>query len=305
MPRAFLSLGSNLGDRLALLREALERLARLEAVEIVGASPLYEAEPWESEPGRTRDETRWYLNCVVAVETTLPPRALLERVQAIETALGRTRPSGTPEARRFAARTLDIDILLYGREVVSVPDDLHIPHLLLAERAFVLRPLADLAPDVEHPTLYRTIRDRGRRRAGLGRAHVSRRARGLVERHGGAHGPRTRAAPPARGIPDRPLARRSRGHAARGSRTRDGVSRRHRQVEDLQGEGTVARVAARLQAVMNERFSDASDEELGQRLRAELPRYAAPARLSAAIVEAVAPPRRSAWLAPAVAASPP
>jgi len=134
MPRAFLSLGSNLGDRLALLREALERLARLEAVEIVGASPLYEAEPWESEPGRTRDETRWYLNCVVAVETTLPPRALLERVQAIETALGRTRPSGTPEARRFAARTLDIDILFYGREVVSVPDDLHIPHLLLAER---------------------------------------------------------------------------------------------------------------------------------------------------------------------------
>ncbi len=159
MPRAFLSLGSNLGDRLALLREALERLARLEAVEIVGASPLYEAEPWESEPGRTRDETRWYLNCVVAVETTLPPRALLERVQAIETALGRTRPSGTPEARRFAARTLDIDILFYGREVVSVPDDLHIPHLLLAERAFVLRPLADLAPDFEHPTLYRTIRE--------------------------------------------------------------------------------------------------------------------------------------------------
>src|SRR5438552_3504787 len=126
---------------------------------IVGASPRYEAEPGESEPGRTRDETRWYLNCVVAVETTLPPRALLERVQAIETALGRTRPSGTPEARRFAARTLDIDILFYGREVVSVPDDLHIPHLLLAERAFVLRPLADLAPDFEHPTLYRTIRE--------------------------------------------------------------------------------------------------------------------------------------------------
>src|SRR5207244_4422523 len=83
--------------------------------------------------------------------------------------------------------------------------------------------------------------------------------------------PRARAAPPARGIPDRPLARRSRGHAARGSRARDGVSRRHRQVEDLQGEGAVARVAARLQAVMNERFSDASDEELGRRLRAERP----------------------------------
>ena len=159
MTRVFLSLGSNLGDRLGLLRAAWERLARLEGVEVVGTSRLYEAEPWESEPGRTRDETRWYLNCVVAVETTLPPRALLERVQAIETALGRTRPTGTPEARRFAARTLDIDILFYGHEVVSVPDDLHIPHLLLAERAFVLWPLADVAPDLEHPTLYRTVRE--------------------------------------------------------------------------------------------------------------------------------------------------
>src|SRR2546429_10007006 len=106
MPRAFLSLGSNLGDRLALLREALERLARLEAVEIVGASPLYEAQPWESEPGRTRDETRWDLNCVVAVETTLPPPALLEQGQAIETAPGRTRPSGHPQAQRLAAPAL-------------------------------------------------------------------------------------------------------------------------------------------------------------------------------------------------------
>src|SRR5437879_12955025 len=106
MPRAFLSLGSNLGDRLALLREALQRLARLEAVDFVGASPLYEAEPWESEPGRTLDETRWYLNCVVAVETTLPPRALLEPVQAIETAPGRTRHRGTPEAPPCSATTL-------------------------------------------------------------------------------------------------------------------------------------------------------------------------------------------------------
>src|SRR5207245_11074802 len=132
---------------------------RQEAVQVVRAARRDEAEPGDGEPGRRRDETSWYLNCVIAVETTLPPRALLERVQAIETALGRTRPAGTPEARRFAARTLDIDILFYGREVVSVPDDLHIPHLLLAERAFVLRPLADLAPDFEHPTLYRTVRE--------------------------------------------------------------------------------------------------------------------------------------------------
>ena len=77
----------------------------------------------------------------------------------METELGRRRPSGAPEAGRFAPRTLDIDILFYGDQVVSVPDDLHIPHLLLAERAFVLRPLADVAPELEHPTLYRTVRE--------------------------------------------------------------------------------------------------------------------------------------------------
>jgi len=80
-------------------------------------------------------------------------------VQAIEEALGRVRPAGTPETRRFTPRTLDIDILFYGDEVISGPDDLHVPHLLLAERAFVLRPLADVAPDLEHPTLYATVRE--------------------------------------------------------------------------------------------------------------------------------------------------
>ncbi|MBI2159817.1 MAG: 2-amino-4-hydroxy-6-hydroxymethyldihydropteridine diphosphokinase [Candidatus Rokubacteria bacterium] len=159
MARVYLSLGSNLGDRRALLKEAVHRLGRLETTELVAASRLYETEPWESEPGRTRDEEPWYLNCVVAIETGLTPPALLGQIQAVETELGRRRPSGTPEAGRFAPRTLDIDILFYGDQVVSVPDDLHIPHLLLAERAFVLRPLADVAPELEHPTLYRTVRE--------------------------------------------------------------------------------------------------------------------------------------------------
>lgn len=158
MPRAYLSLGSNLGDRQALLKQAVRRLGGLEATDLVAASRLYETEPWESEPGETRDEERWFLNCVVALETSLPPLALLARIQAVETELGRARPASTPEAGRFAPRTLDIDILFYGDEVVSVPDELHVPHLLLAERAFVLRPLADLAAELEHPTLYRTVR---------------------------------------------------------------------------------------------------------------------------------------------------
>ena len=84
---------------------------------------------------------------------------LLERLHGIEDALGRVRPAGTPEARRYAPRTVDIDILFYGDEVISGPDDLQVPHLLLAERAFVLRPLADVAPDLEHTTLYATVRE--------------------------------------------------------------------------------------------------------------------------------------------------
>jgi 2-amino-4-hydroxy-6-hydroxymethyldihydropteridine diphosphokinase len=156
--RVYLGLGSNVGDRIAMLREAVARLREAGGVEVVAVSRLYETEPWESEPGRTTGEETWHLNCVLAVETDLDPRALLARVHAIEDALGRRRPSGTPEARRFAARTVDIDILFYGDRVVSVPDELHIPHLLLHERAFVLRPLVEVAPEHLHPTLYRTVR---------------------------------------------------------------------------------------------------------------------------------------------------
>jgi 2-amino-4-hydroxy-6-hydroxymethyldihydropteridine diphosphokinase len=157
--RVYLSLGSNVGDRLATLRAAVQRLHGIAAVDFVDASPLYDSEPWESEPGQTASEQRWYLNCVVAIETALAPRVLLTELQTIETALGRTRPPGTPEAQRFAERTLDIDILFYGDQVLSASDDLHVPHLLLAERGFVLRPLSDLAPELVHPALYRSVRE--------------------------------------------------------------------------------------------------------------------------------------------------
>ena len=159
MARVYLSLGSNLGDRLALLRAAIDRLRQETEIQFVEASRLYEAEPWESEPGELLNRRHWYLNCAVAIETALRPEPLLQHLQAIETALGRTRPPGTPEASRFAARSVDIDILFYGDRVMSVSDTLHVPHLLLHERAFVLRPLADLAPEMEHPILYRTVRE--------------------------------------------------------------------------------------------------------------------------------------------------
>lgn len=155
----FLSVGSNLGDRLALLRAAVQALRGMDDVRFIDASPIYETEPWESEPGQLPAEVRWYFNCVVEIDTSLSAATLLERLQAVEHDLGRTRGGTSPEANRFQARTLDIDILFYGRRVISVPDDLQIPHLLLHERAFVLRPLADLAPAFEHPTLYRTVQE--------------------------------------------------------------------------------------------------------------------------------------------------
>ena len=159
MARVFLSIGSNLGDRAGLLRQALGLLLATESVRFLDASPLYETEPWESVPGQSANRADWFLNCVAAIETTLSPAALLKRVHQIETALGRVRSRASGEAAPYEPRTLDMDILLYGEQVISVPDDLHIPHLLMHERGFVLRPLADLAPELEHPVLYRTVRE--------------------------------------------------------------------------------------------------------------------------------------------------
>jgi 2-amino-4-hydroxy-6-hydroxymethyldihydropteridine diphosphokinase len=155
----FLSVGSNLGDRLGRVRDAVDLLRHMSDVHFLAASALYRTEPWERQPGRQPDEDTWFFNCVVEIETSVEPGLLLEGIQDIETRLGRTRGPGTPEDRRYEPRSLDIDILLYGDRVISTPDHLHIPHLLMHERRFVLHPLAELAPELEHPVLYQTIRE--------------------------------------------------------------------------------------------------------------------------------------------------
>jgi 2-amino-4-hydroxy-6-hydroxymethyldihydropteridine diphosphokinase len=136
----YLSLGSNIGDREANLRAAIERLGP------VRESPIYETEPVDYL------QQRWFLNMVVELQTDLFPRQLLTRIQKIERELGRVR--GIPKG----PRTLDIDILLYGSAVVKT-DTLEIPHPRMTERRFVLAPLADIAPELRHPVTRQTVRE--------------------------------------------------------------------------------------------------------------------------------------------------
>jgi 2-amino-4-hydroxy-6-hydroxymethyldihydropteridine diphosphokinase len=142
---AYLSLGSNLGGRERMLARALELLAAPD-LRVRRISPVYETEPQDlkSQP--------WFLNLVAEVETELFPRQLLARVQRIERELGRKRT--TPKG----PRTMDIDILLFGNFVIDTPE-LVVPHPRMAERRFVLEPLAQMAPELRHPILKRTIRE--------------------------------------------------------------------------------------------------------------------------------------------------
>jgi len=137
--RVYFSLGSNLGDREANLRAAIERLP------VLRVSPAYETEPVDY------TEQPWFLNVVVEAETGLSPRELLEAALRIEQDLGRVRTLAK------GPRTIDIDILLYGDRVIDEPG-LQIPHPRMAERRFVLAPLADLAPELRHPGTGRTVR---------------------------------------------------------------------------------------------------------------------------------------------------
>ena len=134
---AYLCLGSNLGDRAGTMAKAVGLIART-GLKIIARSSLYETPPWGPVPQGP------YLNMVVAVETELSARELLHMLLGVEHAFGRDR---TREVR-FGPRTIDIDILLYGEEVVAEPD-LEIPHPRMMERAFALIPLSELAPELK------------------------------------------------------------------------------------------------------------------------------------------------------------
>jgi 2-amino-4-hydroxy-6-hydroxymethyldihydropteridine diphosphokinase len=141
----YLSLGSNLGDREKYLHEAITRLGELGVIRQVSA--FYETQPVE-----VQTEQPWFLNCALAMETALMPLDFLSRMLAVEQYMGRirTEPKGP--------RTIDIDILFFGDDVLDTPE-LTIPHPAMHQRRFVLVPLAEIAPAFIHPVLKRTVRE--------------------------------------------------------------------------------------------------------------------------------------------------
>ena len=142
---AYLGLGSNVGDREAILRNALSKLAECADIELIRCSKFLE-NPAVGGP----ENAPPFLNAAAEIQTTLGSHALLHQLLEIEKSLGRLR------REKWAPRTIDLDILLYGDHIIA-SDELVVPHPLMHERRFVLQPLAEIAPDAVHPALQMTI----------------------------------------------------------------------------------------------------------------------------------------------------
>lgn len=147
MVTAYLALGSNLGDREAMLEGARATLNELEGVRVVASSALYETDPVGGPSGQPA-----FLNAVLRVATTLPAQELLRRCLEVEDRFGRRR------GEHWGPRTLDVDILFYDRLVCRGPE-LVLPHPHLTQRRFVLVPLEDLAPNLVHPVFGLTVQE--------------------------------------------------------------------------------------------------------------------------------------------------
>jgi 2-amino-4-hydroxy-6-hydroxymethyldihydropteridine diphosphokinase len=139
--RAFIGIGSNLGDRKANFLEAIDRIQKIPGTRIVKQSSLYESEP-------LGDAKTWFVNAVVELETECGADELLKRLKHIEAAMGRKRVRG----KRWGSRVIDLDILFFNNEIIS-KRTLKIPHPELHNRRFVLAPMSELAPQLIHPKL--------------------------------------------------------------------------------------------------------------------------------------------------------
>ncbi len=147
MSLVYLGLGTNLGDKPKNLNDAIVQLS-LEVGSVIGQSEFYASEPW----GFTSENS--FLNAVVLMETSFPPFELLDKIKETEKRMGRKSKTETV----YTDRIIDIDILLYDNLIIDQPT-LKIPHPHMAERDFVLIPLAEIAPDLIHPVIGKSIRD--------------------------------------------------------------------------------------------------------------------------------------------------
>jgi 2-amino-4-hydroxy-6-hydroxymethyldihydropteridine diphosphokinase len=146
MAIVFLSLGSNLGDRLGYVQQAAGIIGTTKDIQIVATSSFYETEPWQM------DSPNWFVNAIVQISTTLSPEELLIVINRIESQLGRERS----EKREYTDRTIDIDILFYDNKIMNT-DKLIIPHRFFHRRACMLVPMLEIAQDFVHPLFKKTI----------------------------------------------------------------------------------------------------------------------------------------------------
>ena len=146
MAIVYLSLGSNIGDRLGYLQQAASLLKATPGISVVATSSFYETEPWQM------DSNNWFVNAVVQASTTLTPEKLLAECQRIELQLGRKRDG----SNNYIDRTLDIDILFYDNLILH-SESLTIPHKYFHKRAFLLVPMLEIAQDFYHPLFKKTV----------------------------------------------------------------------------------------------------------------------------------------------------
>ena len=146
MTIAYLSFGSNNGDRIGYIQQATSFLSSVENITIVRTSSFYETEPWGM------NTKNWFVNAIVEIKTSLSPKELLQECLKIEEKLGRQQIKST----NYEDRTIDIDILFYSKDIIN-EENLTIPHQFLHLRAFTLVPLLELVPNFVHPILNKTI----------------------------------------------------------------------------------------------------------------------------------------------------
>jgi len=146
MNKVYIGIGSNLGDREKNIKEAISLINAYSSINVVKISSIYETEPVGFK------EQNWFLNLVIEVETTFLPQELLAILKQVEAKLGKKIE------RKWGPRTIDLDILLFNDIILELPD-LQIPHKLMHKRTFVLVPFAQIAPNVKHPVLNKTIQE--------------------------------------------------------------------------------------------------------------------------------------------------